>query len=165
MASVELRLARESDLPAIVEIYAEGVEDGTANCELSPLTDEAIEAWREEHEDDRYPVFVAAVEGDVLGWTALSPYDRKPCFDRTASSSTYVRRSGRGRGIGTALRVRLIEEARARGFHTIVNRIFVTNEQSLALTERLGFVRVGYMPELAWKDGEPQDCAFYQLRL
>lgn len=160
----EIRLARSRDLPAIVEIYNQGVEDRTATCDLSGLTPDGRRAWFEQHTHP-YGIWVAVLHGQVTGWVSLSRYDPKPCFHRTGTFSTYVDRGHRGQGIGGALRRRMIDEATRRGFHTLVNRVFGLNDASVALARRYGFEQVGHMRELVYRDGEYVDCVFFQLML
>lgn len=159
-----IRAARLSDLDAITRIYDEATVSGTSNCDLTPRTRERARRWFEEHVSP-FAIWVAQLDDEIVGWTALSPYDPKPCFRRTATSSTYVFSADRGRGIGTALRRHLIAEARRRGFHSLVNRIFADNEVSVALTKKLGFSQVGYMHAIAEVGGETRDCVFLQLVL
>lgn len=161
---ITLRVAELADLKPIVEIYNEGVEDGIATCDLSGFTPQERVGWFREHQEP-YRIWVAE-EGDrILGWTAVSRYDRKPCFHRTGIIATYVARAARGRGVGSALRRHLICECSRLGFHTIVSRIWAPNDVSVNLAEKYGFERVGYMKELVSKDGGYIDCIFYQLML
>ena len=160
----EIRRARRQDLEAITAIYNEGIEDNIANCELGGYDAAGRAAWFQSH-DDRFPLWVAEIEGVVVGWTCLSRYEPKPCFDRTAMFSTYVRRSHRGFGIGSRLRTHLVGEARRLGFHSIVNRVFARNAASIGLARKHGFTEVARLPEIVHKDGEFWDCVFFQLLL
>jgi phosphinothricin acetyltransferase len=108
---------------------------------------------------------VAETGGGVVGWAALSAYDEKPCFHRTGSTSTYVQRGARGAGVGTALRLHLMEQARARGFHTLVSRAWATNETSLALWLRLGWRKVARLREVVDFEGRLIDCYLIQVML
>jgi L-amino acid N-acyltransferase len=161
---VTVRRAEERDLPAIVEIYNQGVEDGVASCDLSGTDAEGKKEWFAAH-GDPYAVWVAEQGGAVVGWISLSPYDSKPCFARTATLSTYVRRGHRRHGAATALRGHLIAEARRRGFHALINRVWATNEASIAMSRKFGWEQVGHMKEIVFKDGEFIDCVFFQLEL
>lgn len=161
---ITLRVAELSDLPDLVEIYNQGVEDGIATCDLSGFTPEERVDWFHEHRPP-YRIWVAERAGRVVGWTSISRYDRKACFHRTGIIATYVDRAERGAGVGGALRKHLIAEAPELGFHTILSRIWAPNDVSMGLAEKYGFERVGYMKELVHKDGEYIDCAFYQLML
>ena len=76
-----------------------------------------------------------------------------------------MRRGRRRLGAATALREHLIAEARRRGFHTLISRIWSTNEASIALSRKFGWRQVGHMKEIVCKDGEFVDCVFFQLEL
>jgi L-amino acid N-acyltransferase len=162
--TLSVRRADASDLPAIVEIYNQGVEDGVASCDLSATDTDGKKEWFAAH-GDPYAVWVAEQGGLIVGWISLSPYDAKPCFAKTATLSTYVRRGHRRHGAATALREHLISEARRRGFHTLINRVWLTNEASIAMSRKFGWKEVGHMKEIVLKDGEFIDCVFFQLDL
>lgn len=159
-----LRRATPDDLPAITEIYNQAVHDRIATCDLSDVAPEDRAGWLARHHSP-HGVWVAEDAGGVEGWVVLSPYDAKPCFHRTATFATYVRRETRGTGIGTALRRHMIDEARRVGFHALVNRVWAINEASIGLAKRFGFRQVGHMPELVEIDGEYVDCLFFELLL
>ena len=55
---ISVRRATEADLPAIVEIYNQGVEDGVASCDLSGTDVEGKKEWFAAHADP-YAVWVA----------------------------------------------------------------------------------------------------------
>src|SRR5947209_7737117 len=150
-SQVQVRPALITDLPSIVEIYNQGVEDGVATCDLNGFNSEQRRTLFHEHQG-RYPLWVAECGRSIVGWTALSQYDTKACFERTAMFSTYVHREARGNGVGTILRRHLIKEARRLGFHTIVNRVFAVNERSIELAKKFGFTQVGHMRDLVYKD-------------
>ena len=101
-AAISIRLATETDLPAIVDIYNQGVEDGVASCDLSGTDVEGKREWLAAHTDP-HAVWVAEQDGLVVGWICLSPYDSKPCFAKTGTLSTYVRRGYRRLGAATRL--------------------------------------------------------------
>lgn len=159
-----VRAAGIEDVPAITHIYNQAVHDRVATCDLSDVAEDDRHGWLLRH---TWPhgVFVAEEAGRVDGWMVLTRYDQKPCFHRTAGFSTYVRREVRGRGVGSALRTFMIEEARRRGFHALVNRVWAINETSIAFAKRFGFQQVGHLPEVVEIDGRYVDCLLFQLLL
>lgn len=164
---MEIRDVRRGDLDAVVEIYEHSVRSGVANCDLadhSLRSREARDAWLQAHEGP-YQAFVADVDGYVAGWSCLSPYDGRPCFVAAAYTSTYVHSDMRGRGIGRALRVHLIDHATKAGMVTLISRVFARNSASLHLTESLGFRRVGTLHQVVNRDGEYWDAVLYELVL
>ncbi|MGW3960871.1 N-acetyltransferase family protein [Amycolatopsis sp. NPDC005003] len=159
-----IRAAGTGDVAAITEIYNQAVRDGTATCDLSDVAPADRARWLERHRH-RHGVWVADLDGTVAGWVLLAPYDPKPCFHRTATFSTYVRREQRHRGVGTALRRHMIDEARGRGLHALVNRVWATNEASIALAKQFGFRQVAHLPELVEIGGHYVDCLLFELLL
>ncbi|GAA4548953.1 GNAT family N-acetyltransferase [Amycolatopsis samaneae] len=161
-----IRAAEQTDIGAITDIYNEAVHDRIATCDLSDVPLGKRGEWLTGH---RYPhgvwVLTDGSGGPARGWVALSRYDTKPCFHRTATFATYVRRTARGQGVGSRLRAWMIDVARERGFHTLVNRVWANNSASIALAKRFGFVEVGRMRELVDLGGEYVDCLFFQLML
>jgi phosphinothricin acetyltransferase len=59
----------------------------------------------------------------------------------------------------------LIEKAREQGIHLLIGGIDATNEGSIALHTRLGFVHSGTITQAGFKFGRWLDLAFYQLTL
>lgn len=165
-AAVRVRDAVTADLPAVAEIYNEGIADGTATSDLSDFNAGDLDHWMR-HGSGRRGLWVAedARHGSVLGWVAVWPYHDKPCFAWTGTFATYVARAARGRSVGTILRTHMIERAGEMGFHTLVNRVFASNDASIALARKFGFEQVGYMRDLAWRDGRYHDCVFFQVLL
>lgn len=160
-----IRPADEADVARITAIYNQAVADRVATCDLSDIPEDKRTEWLKRHAAP-YGVWVAEDDDQgVIGWVALSPYDTKPCFHRSATFATYVDRRARGQGIGTLLRSRMIAEARANGFHALVNRIWAINTASIALAKRFGFREVGHFYDLVELDGQYIDCLFFQLLL
>jgi L-amino acid N-acyltransferase YncA len=162
--NIIIRKAIPEDLPSIIEIYNQGVKDGTANSDLNSFTSEEKRAWFESH-TPKYPIWVAESNKEVVGWTNLSPYENKECFHKSASISTYVLKKYRGHGIGSKLRAHLIQKAKELGFHTLVNRVFASNTSSIQLAKKFKFKLVGRMRDLVHRDNSYEDCVFFQLML
>jgi hypothetical protein len=59
----------------------------------------------------------------------------------------------------------LIERARANGVHVMVGGIDASNQGSIRLHEKLGFVHAGTIRQAGFKFGRWLDLAFYQLTL
>lgn len=162
--SCSIRSASEADIPAITGIYNQAVAEQSATCDLSDVAESQRGRWMRRH---RYPygIWVAEDAASVKGWVAVSPYDPKPCFHGTATFSTYVDKASRGQGVGTLLRSHMIAEARSRGFHALVNRVWANNVASIEFAKRFGFRQVGHFPELVELDGRYIDCLFFELLL
>jgi L-amino acid N-acyltransferase YncA len=148
-----------ADWPAVERIWEEGIATGHATFETETPT------WKE-FDAARLPQhrIVAEDDGEVIGWAALSPVSRRPCYEGVAEHSVYVAEAARGHGVGRALMDALLSSAEAAGIWTIQTSIFPENAASLALHERVGFRVVGRRERIAKLDGAWRDTLFLERR-
>ena len=123
---------------AVAAIFAEGIATGNATFETSaPDWDQFDAAKLKDHR------WVALEDGQVVGWTALSPTSSRHVYRGVCEVALYVTAAARGHGIGRALLETLIASTEAGGVWTIQAGIFPENIGSIGLHESLGFRRVG----------------------
>ena len=84
--TVEVRPAQLVDLDAIPEIYNQAVLTTTATFDLEPQSPPSRLAWFQSH-DERQPILVATLGGNVVGWASLSKWKARPAYDETAETS------------------------------------------------------------------------------
>jgi len=155
---MKIRELDESDRPAVSSAYADGIATGNATFESDvPMW----ERWNAAHPSLR---LVAEIDGDVVGWAALSPYSDRHCYRGVAEESVYVAESSRGKGVGRKLLSALIERAEADGYWTLLAGVFPENEASLALHTALGFRVVGRHEGLGERDGVWRDVVLLEYR-
>jgi phosphinothricin acetyltransferase len=157
---VRIRPLQPSDYQAVAAIFAEGIATGQATFETVVPT---WEEWDARHLAEHR--FVAELESEVAGWTAVVPYSLRPAYRGVAEASVYVAARARGRGVGRALLAALIESARAGGLWTLQAGVFPENESSLALHRALGFREVGRRERIGRLDGDWRDVVLLELRL
>ena len=166
MDKLYLRDARESDLPEIVEIYNSTIPSRIVSADTEPVTVEQRTGWFHEHNPHRRPLWVAELDGTVVGWLSLGDFwDRRPAYNATAEVGIYVKVGHRGRGIGRRLMEETIERAPALGIETLTAGAFAHNKASLALFERFGFEKWAHFPEVAELDGIKRDLVVLGLRV
>ena len=163
-STLHLRSARVDDAEAIREIYNVEVTTGTSVFDLEPRTLEAQRRWLEER-SGVHAVVVAEVDATVVGWASLSRFREKPCYATSVENSIYGAHEHLGAGVGKALLAELIRVATEHGFHTMMARIEASNQVSIALHERVGFVEVGREREIGRKFGRWLDIVQMQLML
>jgi phosphinothricin acetyltransferase len=151
-------------LQAITEIYNDAVVNTTATFDSAPRTIEEQEAWMDAH-GDRYPIIIASIDVELVGWGSLSAHGDRDCYRNTAEDSVYVRSDFRGRGIGTRILDVLVGEARRSGYHALIARIDAGNEASIALHAAAGFEEVGMLREVGYKFGRWLDVVLMELLL
>lgn len=161
---MHVRHATAEDVPAITAIYNDAVLTTTASFDLEPKNEDDRRVWLEEHVP-RYPVLVATHRDQVLGWGSLSQFSDRAAYDGTAEISVYVQRDSQRRGVGRALTVALLDEARAGDFHVIIARICTENLGSIAMVRSLGFVEAGTVHEVGCKFGRWLDVVSWEYLL
>ena len=152
MSDLTIRPAGNDDAASIAAIYNQGIEDRVATLETELRTAEERRTWLVTH-GERYPVLVAERDGHVIAWGSLNRFNPRAAYDHVADLSIYVTRAARGLGIGHVLLARLVDEARAIGFHKIVLAAFPTNEAGMRLYRAMGFSTVGIYREQGVLDG------------
>jgi len=158
--AVALRELTPDDWPAVADIYWDGMRTGLATFETEvPSWDVWDAAHLPQHR------IVAELDGEVIGWAALSPASTRRCYAGVVENSVYVAEAARGRGVGRLLLERLIKQARLAGIWTIQTSIFPENRASLTLHERCGFRVVGTRERIAKRDGSWRDTVFLEVRL
>ncbi|MFO0797843.1 MAG: N-acetyltransferase family protein [Gemmataceae bacterium] len=159
-----IRPAAEADLGAVRDIYNHYVAHSTCTFQVEPDTEAERLAWFRGRGPSR-PVTVADFGGVVVGWAALSTWNSRCAYARTAEASVYVHPEHHRRGVGRTLLADLIARGRAAGLHTIVGGTCTEHTASLALQAAFGFREVGVLREVGHKFGRWLDVAYTQLIL
>ena len=89
-------------------------------------------------------LLLASIDGQVAGCVAL----RSLGAGSSEMKRMFVDPELQGRGVGKALAVRLIDEARAAGYQTMRLDTSIRQLEAIGLYERLGFRRIGPYYEL-----------------
>ena len=75
----------DADLDVVRDIYAEGIATRNATFETEvPTADVLAAKWLPGHR------WVAELDGQVVGWTAISPVSRRACYAGVGETSVYV---------------------------------------------------------------------------
>ncbi len=157
-----IRRAVRDDCAAILAIYNEAVLTTTASYDLEPRSLEHRLQWFDAHLAQNLPVFVATLQGTVVGWSSLSRYHDRFGYRFTCENSIYIASGYRGRGLGAQLLAPLIEAAHTLGLHTIIAAVDASNDASLRLHLRQGFVECGRFREVGHKFDRWLDVVYLQ---
>lgn len=148
------------DWPAVVEIYRQGIESGNATFETEVPEWESWDGAR--HPDCR---IMAAVDGETVGFAALSPVSGRTVYAGVQEVMIYVAASARGCGVGGQLLTRLVHEAEAAGIWTLKAGIFPENQASIRIFENAGFRILGTHDRLGrFHDGRWRDVVLMERR-
>lgn len=140
---LEIRPHREEDLAGMMKVWNEVVEAGNAFPQIEPLT---LESAREFFGAQTLTT-VADLDGKTMGLYILHPNNVGRCA-HVANASYAVASSARGLGLGRALVEDSLSQAARKGFRGLqFNAVVASNEGAIGLYEKLGFTRVGTVPQ------------------
>lgn len=99
MSAVHVQAAQKSDARAIASIYNEGIAEREATFETEPRH---AADFHGRTGVERYPLLVAELDGELVGWAGLAPYSERAVSSRFnlpeartgPSRSRSVRRDG-----------------------------------------------------------------------
>ncbi|MBE0369599.1 GNAT family N-acetyltransferase [Pseudoalteromonas aurantia] len=161
---MNIRVAREIDLPAIVSIYNETIASRMVTAETEPTTVEARKAWFFSHNAER-PLFVYEEAGEVLAWLSFKSFYGRPAYIGTCELSIYITEHTQGNGLGTTLLQFAEQHARNIAVDTLLGFIFSHNKPSIKLFERQGYSRWGELPDIAKMDQKRYSLAIFGKQL
>jgi L-amino acid N-acyltransferase YncA len=166
MSSLEIRPAAAADLPAVTGIYEHAVLYGTATFELIPPDLAEMTRRFGVLMDGGFPYFVAALEGQVIGYAYAGAYRPRPAYRFTVENSVYLQPAIHRRGIGLQLLQRLIAESEARGYRQMIAVIGDSaNAGSIGVHTKCGFQMIGTHPHVGFKFGRWLDTVMMQRAL
>ena len=115
------------------------------------------------HASGGYPILVAEDDsGAFLGFASCGAFRHHQGYLHAGEHSVYVQPAARRKGVGTSLLLRLEDECRARGIHTLIGVIDADNAPSIALHEKCGYVYAGTLREAGRKFDRWLTVVYYQ---
>jgi len=143
----------------VVQIYAEGLETGTATFETKIPN---WEAWDASHHNFGR---IAILENEkMLGWATLSAVSKRAVYAGVAEVSIYVAQDSRGKGVGKKLLTALILESEKNNIWTLQAGIFKENIASINLHLKCGFRKIGFREKVASRNGIWYDNVIMERR-
>lgn len=162
---ITIRPVSPNDNKDLCAIYNHYVLESTATCDLYPRTLDEQVRWTTQHSADPYPAWVALIDGRVVGYASLSPFNPKPAYRQSAENSVYVHHNHIKKGIGRMLLLHLIDQAPLHGITNIVALITEGNDVSITLHEQNAFRLCGRIENVATKAGKSLTLIIMQLSL
>ena len=155
---MEIRCYNENDVPAMVHIWNEVVEEGVAFPQMELLNEESGRIF---FAAQTYCA-VADDNGMIVGLYILHPNNVGRC-GHIANASYAIDSNYRGKHIGEKLVLDCLLQAKKAGFKLLqFNAVVESNIHARHLYERLGFVQIGTIPNgFLMKDGSYQTIHLY----
>lgn len=157
--------ADSSHLSAILDIYNHAIIHTTATWDSTLVDLENRRKWWKDRVDNGFPVLVAIREDTVLGYASYGPFRPFHGYRYTVEHSVYVKENAQRRGIASLLIATLEQRAKQQGMHVMIGGIDASNEASLQLHTKLGYLETARMPEVGHKFGRYLDLVLMQKKL
>lgn len=140
MAEVRVRPAEERDVEALLDLYEAVAAEGTHIGGEAPIDrPRRRNAWLATIRGDVSGCsLVAEAGGDVVGQLGMTGSGR-------VDLGMWIAPPWRGRGVGSRLVAAGIEWARGEGAYKVTLEVWPHNDAAIALYEKFGFVREGYL--------------------
>jgi RimJ/RimL family protein N-acetyltransferase len=159
---IKIREATLADVDRLLELLVAVAGEGRWIGTEAPVDlERRRQRMVEDVQGDSVIVLVAEADGELVGELGLhlARYG-------VADLGMLVAAGWRGRGVGTALLAEAVDRARKAGAHKIALQVWPHNAAAIALYERFGFEREGYLRRhYRRRSGELWDAIVMGLRL
>lgn len=162
---IKLRNYKATDTKAILDIINFNIINSTALYDYTPRTIEQQISIFEDKLKKGFPVIVATIEDQVVGFGYYSEFRFREAYKFTVEHSVYVANDFHGKGIGKLLINELIELAKQQKLHTMIGVIDAENESSIRFHEQFGFKTAGTVKETGYKFNRWLHSVIMQLML
>lgn len=159
---INVRAYQEKDLPEMIDVWNEVVEEGIAFPQEEPLTLQTGETFFAEQ---THSAVAVDDTGKIYGLYILHPNNVGRC-GHICNASYAVASKSRGLHIGEKLVSDCLIQGRQHGFKVLqFNAVVATNIHARHLYERLGFTQLGTIPGgFRLKNGQYEDiCPYYHV--
>jgi L-amino acid N-acyltransferase len=162
---IKIRPYKTEDTQAILDIINDNILHSTALYDYNIRSYELQLQILEEKINKNFPVIVAELDEQVVGFGMYSEFRFREAYKFTVEHSVYVNKNFQGKGIGKLLLEELISLARKQKLHTMIAVIDAENQGSVEFHEKFGFKTVGIIKESGYKFNRWLDSVFMQLIL
>jgi len=161
---LQIRPGEAGDLNRLVEIYNHYVTDTHITFDTDAFAVGARTQWFTQFgETGPYRLLVAEADGDILGYATSTVFKPRAAYNTSVESTVYVDNIQQNKGVGTRLYVQLIDALiDEESVHRAYGGVALPNPESVALHEKLGFVRVGSYHEVGFKFGKFWDVDWFE---
>jgi len=150
MLTIRHRPARQEDLPRLLEIYNQVIEEGGFTGDLAPYTLEQRQSWFDAHQQPPYLVHVVERCARLVGYFYFSVWrSGRAAMHQVAEISYYLEKETRGQGLGHFMLQEAEKLARSAGLRDLLAILLEVNTGSRVLLEKHGFQLAGNLPDIA----------------
>ena len=153
------------DAQAICRIYNHYIENTVITFEEEAVAPSDIAERIRIIQAKGHPYLVYEEDFKVIGYAYAGEFKSRCAYRFTLETSLYLSHVHLSKGVGTKLYAELIERCRMMKIHSLIGVIAVPNESSIAIHEKFGFKKAGFLSEVGYKFNKWIDVEYWQLML
>lgn len=168
---INIRVADESDAPAILKIYAPYVEKTAVSFEYATPSESEF-AERIRRTKKRYPYLAAECDGEIVGYCYAAPFKERAAYDWAVETTIYIKSGMKRRGIGRMLYSALESALKKQGILSMNACVAYTNgadpyltSDSVLFHERMGFKTAAHFHKCGQKFGRWYDVVWLERHI
>lgn len=159
-----IRLAKRSDVPGILEIYAPFILETSVTFE--EIVPDETSFWKRIQEImAELPYLVCEIDDQIAGYAYASGYRSRASYRWSKEVSVYVHPDFQRRKVADALYTSLNEMVRYQGIADLLAIITMPNEPSVAFHEHFGYSKCGEFSKVGYKLNQWQNVGWFELFL
>jgi L-amino acid N-acyltransferase YncA len=160
-----VRPATAADAEAVAGIYNHYVAHTIVTFEEEAVAAAEMARRMEDVRADALPWLVAERDGAIVGYAYATKWRGRRAYRFSAEVTVYLAPDEGGRGTGSRLYERLLDELRTRRVHAVMGGIALPNDASIALHEKFGFRKVAHFEQTGFKFDRWIDVGYWELIL
>ena len=165
MSDLVIRPYTPADVPAVTRIYGHYVRDTVITFETEEPSEAEMASRFATITGKGHPLLIAEQGGQVIGYAYASTYRPREAYRFTCEDSIYLAPDVVGKGLGSLLLGRLIEDSRKAGLKQMLAVITAERANSIRLHEKHGFRFIGRYEALGYKFDRWLDIVHMQRAL
>lgn len=160
---MEIRLAKEEDAAALLEIYGQYIDTTITFEYVLPSEEEFRRRIRETLME--YPYLVCEEHGKIIGYAYAHRAWERAAFQWNAELSIYLDKQCCSKGIGKNMYQMLMEILRLQGVKTVYASVTSPNPKSERLHQSLGFHFLGAYHQTGYKCNTWCDLMWFEKQI
>jgi len=157
-----IRPAQAQDAAAIAALWNPIIRDTAITFNAAEKSEADVAALIADTARAGHAVFVAVVDGAVLGVALYGQFRAGVGYARAMEHTILLAPAARGLGLGRALLATVEDHARAGGAHVLIAGVSGENADGVSFHARMGFREIARLPEVGWKFGRAMDLVLMQ---
>jgi phosphinothricin acetyltransferase len=155
---------KEQDLPAVKEIYDWYIANSVATFHTEPISVEGLKDIIY-FNHPFYKAYLIYSDDCLSGYCFTTYFKKRQAYDRTAEVTLYLKPEYQRKGLGSLALEHLEKQAKKNGLKNLIGIITGENTASIALFEKMGYLKCAHYKNVGEKFGRILDVVAYQKEI